>query len=111
MKTRFPIKLMSTVMLSMWLASTGCAQQGTKGPDSKASPEALAAIADANAAIKVAKTNDWIWRDTEKFAEEAQAAADKGDNAVAIKLAHKAKQQAEDAVSQFNYENAHPRGL
>ena len=76
-----------------------------------ASQQALDAIADANAAIKVAKSNDWIWRDTEKFAEEAQAAADKGDNAVAIKLANKAKQQAEDATEQFNYENAHPRGL
>jgi len=111
MKIRFPLKLMATMFLSMWLASTGCAQQAAKEPATMASPEATAAIAAANAAIKAAKANNWIWRDTEKFAQEAQAAADKGENDVAIKLANKAKKEAENASAQLEYENSHPRGL
>ena len=111
MKTCFPLKLTATALLSMWLASTGCAQQAAKEPASLASPEALAAIASANSAIKTAKSNNWIWRDTEQFAAEAQAAADKGENDVAIKLANKARLEAENATSQFKYENSHPRGM
>ncbi len=43
--------------------------------------------------------------------EKAQESADKGDNAAAIKLASKAKEQAEDAIKQYEYEKANPRGL
>ncbi len=111
MKTRFPTKLWSIAILSVILA-TGCAQQQTaKAPATKASPEATAAIAAANAAIKAAKDNKWIWRDTESFVKEAQEAADKGENSKAIKLANKAKKQAEGAIAQYKYETANPRGL
>jgi hypothetical protein len=113
MKTRFPSKLLSTAILSSLLIA-GCASMNSSAPGnpaSKASPEATAAIASANAAIKNAKANNWIWVNTESFAEEAQAAADKGDNAVAIQLANKAKAEAENAVAQYNYEKAHPRGM
>ena len=111
MKTCFPLRLLSTAVLSLWLVS-GCADQSTKpASSSKASPEAAAAITAANDAIKAAKANNWIWRDTEKFASEAQAAADKGENDVAIKLANKAKDEADNAAAQYNYEEAHPRGL
>ena len=110
MKICFPTKLWSSAILTAVLA-TGCAQYSAKAPETKVSPEAAAAIAGANAAIKAAKANNWIWRDTEKFAQEAQAAADKGDNATAIKLANKAKAQAEDAIAQYKYETANPRGL
>jgi hypothetical protein len=110
MKTSFPIKLWSIAILSIVLAS-GCAQFAEKPPATKASPEATAAIASANAAIKAAKANTWIWRDTEKFAKQAQEAAGKGDNAAAIKLANKAKAQAEDAIAQYKYETANPRDL
>ena len=109
MKPRFTLKILTTVVLSVWLVN-GCAQSADK-PTSAASPEATAAIAAADAAIKKAKANNWIWRDTEKFAKEAKEAADKGDNAAAIKLANKAKAQAEDAVNQYEYEMANPRGL
>jgi hypothetical protein len=114
MKTRFSLKVTVAAFLSMWLATTGCAQQPAataKEPASMASPEATAAIASANAAIKTAKANNWIWRDTEQFAAEAQAAADKGENDVAIKLANMARKEAENATAQFNYENSHPRGM
>ena len=52
-----------------------------------------------------------IWRDTETFLKEAQAAAEKGENGTAIKLANKAKFQAEAAVIQYNHEKNNPRGL
>jgi len=114
MKIRLPVKLMITALLSLWLIN-GCADQRTKqaasAPATQASPQAMAAIASASTAIKKAKANDWIWRDTETFLKNAQAAADKGDNATAIKLANKAKSQAELAVTQYNYEKTHPRGL
>jgi hypothetical protein len=109
MKTSFHVKLLSTALLSLWLVS-GCASNSANG-GSKASSDATAAIANANEAIKAAKGNHWIWRDTEKFVKEAQAAADAGDSAKAIKLADKARFQAEAAVEQYGMESAHPRSL
>ncbi len=97
----------------MWLIN-GCADQAMKpvaSSGSMASPAATAAITNAGIAIKAAKANNWIWRDTEKFLKEAQAAAAKGDNDTAVKLADKAKFQAEGAVEQYNYETANPRSL
>ena len=111
MKPCFTVKLLSTVVLSLWLVN-GCAEKATKSASaSKASPAAVTAISGANATIKQAKANKWIWRDTEKFAKNAQEAADKGDNAAAIKLANKARAQAENAIKQYEYEKANPRGL
>lgn len=111
MKPSFTVKLLSTVVLSLWLVN-GCAEKATKTASaSNASPEAVTAISGANAAIKQAKANNWIWRDTEDFAKKAQEAADKGDNTAAIKLASKAKAEAENAIKQYEYEKAHPRGL
>ena len=109
MKTRFNATLLSTALLSLWL-TTGCADQSTKG-GSKASPQAAAAITNASDAIAAAKSNDWIWRDTEKFLGKAKAAAEAGDDATAIKLADKAKFEAENAVEQYNLESTHHRGL
>jgi len=111
MKTRSHFKLLITAILSMWLIN-GCADQATMtGSGSKASAEASAAIASAESAIKAAKANNWIWNDTENLLKEAQESADNGDNDAAVKLANKAKFQADGAVSQYNYEKAHPRGL
>ena len=109
MKTSFNVKLLLTALLSLWLVS-GCASNSSNGGP-KASAEATTAITNANAAIKAAKANDWIWRDTEKFAKEAQEAAAAGDNAKAIKLAEKARFQAEAAVEQYNLETTQQRGL
>jgi hypothetical protein len=110
MKTRLPVKLLTSALLSLWLVN-GCADQSVKTAGSKASPEAAAAIANASDAIKAAKSNEWIWRDTEKFLQQAQEAADKGDNDAAIALAGKAQYEAEAAVIQYNHEKANPRGL
>ena len=109
MKTSFHIKLLSTALLSLWLVS-GCASNSANG-GSKASSDATAAITNANDAIKVAKGNNWIWRDTEKFVKQASEAAAAGDNAKAIKLANKAQFQAEAAVKQYHLETANQRAL
>jgi len=111
MKTRFHVKLLSTALLSLWLTS-GCADQSAKSDTaSKASPEATAAITNAGDAIAIAKSNDWIWRDTESFLGKAKEAAAAGDNAKAIMLADKAKFEAETAVVQYNFETTNQRGL
>ena len=113
MKRRLSAKLLAIALLTVGL-NAGCAESPKKEaaePASMASPEATAAIANAADAIKMANANDWIWRDTEQFLKEAQAAADAGDNATAIKLANKAKYQAEAAVIQYNHEKNNPRGL
>lgn len=86
--------------------SSDTAKKAEATKAAKASPEATQAIAAAKTAIGKAKANDWIWRDTEKFLKEAEAAAGKGDNATAIKLANKAKSQAEDAVKQYQQQMA-----
>ena len=109
MKTSFHVKLLATALLSLWLVN-GCASNSSNG-GSKASSDATTAIANANDAIKAAKSNDWIWRDTEKFAAQAGEAAAAGDDAKAIKLANKAQFEAEAAVEQYNFEKTHPRGL
>ena len=109
MKTSFHIKLLSTALLSLWLVS-GCASNSASS-GSKASSDATAAITNANDAIKVAKGNNWIWRDTEKFVTQASEAAAAGDNTKAIKLANKAQFEAEAAVEQYNFEKTHQRGL
>lgn len=113
MKKRLPVKLMTIAILSIVL-SVGCAGQANKEGGkaaSKASPQAMAAIENAAEAIEAAEANDWIWRDTETFLQEAREAAKKGDNNMAIKLAEKARFQAEAAIIQYNYETNHPRGL
>ena len=109
MKTSFHVKLLTTALLTMWLVN-GCASNSSSG-GSKANADATAAINNANDAIKIAKSNNWIWRDTEKFVTQAGEAAAAGDSAKAIKLADKARFQAEAAVKQYDMEKTHPRGL
>lgn len=68
-------------------------------------------IAQAKDAIKAAKANNWIWRDTEKFLKKAEAALAKGDNDTAMKNAKKALSQAKLAVAQYKLEQSTNRGL
>lgn len=80
-------------------------------PVTAASSSADQAISAAEAAIAEANSNDWIWRDTEKFLSQARAAAEKGDDATAIKLADKARNQAQLAIKQYHIEEEADRGL
>ena len=110
MKRRVPVKLLASALLSLWLVN-GCADQSVKTAGSKANSEAMTAIANASDAIKAAKSNNWIWVNTEDFLKQAQEAADKGDNDTAIILAEKARFEAEAAVIQYNHEKNTNRGL
>ena len=62
--------------------------------------EADQAIKDATAAADKAASVGGEWRDTRKIIEKAQDAAESGDSAAAVKLANKAKAQAELGYAQ-----------
>lgn len=94
------------VAMFLLLVLAGCASTPKESAVDQGSAEASQAIAAAEAAIAKAKANDWIWRDTEKFLKEAQDAAAQGDNETAVKLANKARSQAENAVNQYYLEEA-----
>lgn len=66
--------------------------------------EVLKAIQDAKAAIKKADSVQGAWISTSKLIKKAEAAAAKGDKANALKLADKAKKEAEVGYSQAVYE-------
>ncbi len=98
-----------TLLLSACLALsvTGCAEFESK-PEPAAkpaaaapSPELAAVIADAEKEIAAAKkANVNLWRDTEKFLDEAKAASKAGKSDEAMKLAKKAAKEASLAQKQ-----------
>ena len=104
-------KELFTIILLSCAVSAGCASNKANDSASRSTPEARQAIKNASDAIAIANGNNWIWSETEDLLKQAQAAANSGDNATAIKLADKAKFQAEAADIQYNYEKNHPRGL
>ena len=104
-------KELFTVILLSCAVFVGCASNQANDSATGSTPEARQAIKNASDAIATANENNWIWSETEDLLKQAQAAANSGDNATAIKLADKAKFQAEAADIQYNYEKDHPRGL
>ncbi len=100
-----------TLLLSACLALivTGCAEFESKPEPAPAakpaaaapSPELAAVIADAEKEIAAAKkANVNLWRDTEKFLDEAKAASKEGKADEAMKLAKKAAKEASLAQKQ-----------
>jgi hypothetical protein len=81
----------------------GCATAPPETPSRDAMAEAQQAIDAAKVSIAKAKAVDWLWRDTESFLAEAEseAAAGAGHEDQAIKLANKARNQADLAVNQY----------
>jgi nucleoid-associated protein YgaU len=110
MKRIFSGKQLIPVLLVLGLAA-GCAtapkETAAPAPAADAGKaQATQAIDSAKAAIAKAKSLDWIWRDTEKFLKQAEDALAKGDNDTALKMANKARGQAEMAVNQYYLEQA-----
>ena len=108
MKITRTAKFLGLMVLAATLA-TGCATAPESKPEpaaAGASAEAKAAIAAAKAAIGKAKSVGGLWRDTDKTLEKAEKAAEKGDNADAIKNANKAKGEAEMGYNQALLEKA-----
>ena len=105
-------KLAITIVVATIFAITGCSlfSSGGGGGGGSASPAAAAAIDAAESAIKKAGSVDGLWRDTaSKILKSAKDAAAKGDDANAIKMANKAKFQAEMGYQQaMSQEKAGP---
>lgn len=114
MKIANILKYLGIATLTMGLA-VGCASQQKQPeptqPEVKKPSAAEVAIADAKAAMKKAKDIHWEWRDGGKFLKEAEKALKAGDEAKAIKLANKARAQAELAVKQYYYEQGVDRSI
>ena len=101
-------KRLIPVLLAIGLVA-GCATP-PPAPVQDDMAEVNKAIDAAKAAIAKAKSLDWIWRDTEKFLKQAEseAASAEGSKELAIKLANKARNQADMAVNQYYLEKAKP---
>jgi len=99
-------KQLVSVVLALGLV-VGCASTPPEAVHDE-NAEVNQAIDAAKAAIAKAKALDWIWRDTEKFLKQAEseAASAEGQKSLAIKLANKARSQAEMAVNQYYLEKA-----
>ena len=112
MKIKSSQKTLGMILLTIAM-TFGCASQQKQepAPAAKGPSAAETAIAEAEAAIKKAKSLDWIWRDTEKDLKKAKEALAKGDEEKAIKLANTARDQAELAVKQYYYEQGVDRAM
>jgi len=114
MKFKNKIKQLSVILLTASIA-VGCASQQKQdepAPAAKKGPSASSiAIANATAAMKKAKSLNFLWRDTGKILKKAKAAAGKGDESQAVKLANKARSQAEMAVKQYYAEQGVDRSI
>ena len=95
-------------VLAIILAFSGVSLQGVQAASMA---DATKALADAKAVVTKANANNWIWRDTQKFYKEAEAAAKGGDAAKALKLAKIAGNQATLAIEQKEREEKMQRGL
>lgn len=73
-------------------------------------PAVQRAIDEATGAAKKANSVGFEWRDTGKMIKKAQAAADKGDDATAMKWANMARDQGVLGYKQYeSQKNAGPR--
>ncbi|VAX11268.1 hypothetical protein MNBD_GAMMA25-1715 [hydrothermal vent metagenome] len=95
MKIFHSLKLALLLVLTIGLA-VGCASTTEEvGQD-----DAAAAIAAATKANDKARAEEYEWRDTGKLIKQAEKAMADGKYDEAIKLANKARRQAENAVKQ-----------
>jgi nucleoid-associated protein YgaU len=98
------------LMMALTLGvAAGCATtppEPTVAPQAQTATAASQMIADAKAGIAEAKALNWIWRDTEKFLADAEKAAADGDHDTALKLATKARNEAQLAINQYYLEKA-----
>lgn len=99
MKIFHSLKLATLLVLAIGL-TVGCASTTEEvGQDS-----AAAAITAAKQANDQAKAAEYEWRDTGKLIKQAEKAMAEGRYDDAVKLANKARRQAENAIKQKNIE-------
>jgi len=105
------LKPAAIVVLALGV-TIGCTQQQQKPAPAAEKPSAAAlAIKAAKDANKKAKAVGYEWRDTGKIIKKAEAALKKGDEKTALKLANKARAQAEEALRQYHYEQGIDRSI
>ncbi len=97
---KFSLLIAMVLGLAVGCASTPQEEQ----PEQDAVAMAKAAIADAKAANAEAKAAGAAWRDTDDIIAQAEKALADGDTGTAIKLAEKARKQAELALRQKQME-------
>jgi len=102
MKTTKILKL--TGLMAMVLAfAIGCSSTDSGQSDEQAAKDAIAAAKEANARAQAVGNE---WRDTGKIIGQAEKALGDGKYDDAIKLANKARRQAENAIAQKQSEDA-----
>lgn len=102
MKTTKMLKL--TGLIAMVFAfAIGCSSTETGTSSEQAAKDAIAAAKEAN---QRAQAVGYEWRDTAKMIGEAEKALSDGKYDDAIKLANKARKQAENAIAQKQAEDA-----
>ncbi len=103
MRIKNMLKLTSMIAL-VFAVAVGCTSTSdTSGSNEQAAKDAIAAAKKAN---KDAKAVGYEWRDTGKIIKKAEKALGADDYDKAIKLANKAKRQAENAIAQEQSESA-----
>ena len=108
MKRIFSGKQLVPVVLVLSMLG-GCATAPKEEPVAKDEmAQVTQAIDAAKAAIAKAKSLNWIWRDTEATLKKAEdeAASAEPNKELAIKLANKARNEAELAVNQYYLEQS-----
>jgi hypothetical protein len=98
-------RLLFIMMLALGLAA-GCASTPDESAVVTDQRSAAQAIADAKSSNAKAKAMGMEWRDTGKMIKSAEKAQAAGDDTKAIKIADKAKRQAENAMKQAELEQA-----
>ncbi len=102
MKTTKMLKLTGLIAMVFALA-IGCSSTDSGQSDEQAAKDAIAAAKEANSR---AAAIGYEWRDTAKLITEAEKALGDGKYEDAIKLANKARKQAENAIAQKQAEDA-----
>lgn len=102
---------MSKVLLALTsaalLALSGCADMQKAAPAEPAKPtisaEAAAALAKAQADVKMAKSKNILWTTAKDALEDAEEAAKKGDSATVLMESKTASDHVQKAVVQQSY--------
>jgi hypothetical protein len=85
---------------SLALLGSACATTQTAEAPAATPPNAIAAIAAAEAASSKVSALGYEWRDTATLITDAKKALEAKDSATAVKLAQQAQRQSENALQQ-----------
>ncbi len=92
-------------LISLLVLAGACSSPGTKSLATPGTSYAEAHAA-AQAAIELAYASGHAWSSSEVLLAEGAAAAETGDNDLAIQLADKARVQAELSIQQAKFEKS-----